>query len=112
MHGACSCLLHDICLSATHFKCIGVHPLQLCLLGIALVAGRVAEKLHITWLGEASVALLLGMLVSLLLRAVGVGDEFTAKITFKVSTLASLPPILLDWPVCGHANKDSHVTFT
>lgn len=72
--------------------------LQLLLLGLALIIGRVLQRYEVKWIGSAGSALVLGVLAGLLSRAVGLGSEYLDKIAFSgdIFFFIMLPTIMFD----------------
>ena len=62
--------------------------LQLVLLGLALGLGQWLEKKKVDWLGEASVALLLGLAMGILARVFTLSHTYVAWMGFQVSEVA------------------------
>jgi hypothetical protein len=74
---------------------------QLVLLGLALGLGQWLEKKKIDWLGEASVALLLGLAMGILARVFTLSHTYVAWMGFQVKHTitadrrSSIPPLLV-----------------
>lgn len=66
--------------------------MQLTLLGIVLVIGRLLNRYKIMWIGEAGAAVLLGLLVGLILHVSDAPKRFTEKLVFKASGYACGQP--------------------
>lgn len=62
---------------------------QLALLGLALGLGQWLEKKKIDWLGEASVALLLGLAMGILARIFTLSHTYVAWMGFQVTHTAT-----------------------
>jgi hypothetical protein len=58
---------------------------QLILLGLALGLGQWLEKKKIDWLGDASVALLLGLAMGILARVFTLSHTYVAWMGFQVT---------------------------
>ena len=64
--------------------------LQCVLLAVALAVGQWLDKRKVAWLGEAGVALLLGILMGMLSRAFTFSSTYVSWMSFQVSSMTSL----------------------
>lgn len=59
--------------------------LQLLILVAALIGGRVVQRSGVKWIGEASVGLIIGLVVGLVLHAAHIGPAVGGRMSFKAS---------------------------
>lgn len=91
-----SCQSTLICCACTARPCKHVHVtmrwcachlcmLQLLILVAALIGGRVVQRSGVKWIGEASVGLIIGLVVGLVLHAAHIGPAVGGRMSFKAS---------------------------
>lgn len=57
--------------------------MQVVLLAVALITGRVLQRAKVTWVGEAGAALLLGVFVGVVSHFSSVSETYSSWIAFK-----------------------------